>query len=148
MWGVDIKSVVGAKMCNPTISQVLESFLHSCSAGQQHTAALAQQGQQHNTVIQCLNILQECLEESQQQLPMLLCNATTSYDAPLVYLLAVGNVAGLPVTKGALLMLTVANYIALAEALGLHALPAFPAPIVIIRQQQILNFLGCVIRAQ
>jgi len=110
---------------------------------EQHNAALAQEAERHNAVIQRL----DNLLESQQRLPMLLHNAITSNDAPLAYPPGVGD-AGLPVTKDALLTLTVADCIALAEALGLPALPAFPAPTVIIRRQQILDFLGCAIRAE
>ncbi|KAM6493782.1 hypothetical protein JOM56_010143 [Amanita muscaria] len=110
-------------------------------------AALAQQAEQHNAVIQRLDILQERFDQSQQRLPMLLHNATASYNAHLIYPPVVGNVPGLPATKGALLTLTIPNCIALAEALGLPALPAFPAPTVVNRRQQILDFLGCAIRA-
>ncbi|KAF8340783.1 hypothetical protein F5887DRAFT_1226713 [Amanita rubescens] len=119
---------------------------HNAALAQQaekHNAALAQEAERHNAVIQRL----DNLLESQQRLPILLHNATASHDAPLAYPPGVGD-AGLPVTKDALLTLTVADCIALAEVLGLPALPAFPAPTVIIRRQQILDFLGCAIRAE
>jgi len=108
---------------------------------QQHAAALAQHAQHHQQLIDRLDALQE----GQRRLPMQLQNATVSLEAPFQYPLNVAVGGQYPRTKRDLLRLTAANAQVVSQALGLPALP--PNSPVAARQQQIIDFLGCAIRA-
>ncbi|KAF8625731.1 hypothetical protein AX15_005214 [Amanita polypyramis BW_CC] len=108
---------------------------------QQQAVVLAQQAQQHQEVIERLDSLQE----GQRRLPMQLQNAIASLDAPLQYPPTVNVGHQFPRTKRDLLRLTAANAQVVSQALGLPALPA--NTLVAARQQQIIDFLGCALRA-
>ncbi|KAL6298816.1 hypothetical protein BKA93DRAFT_809574 [Sparassis latifolia] len=78
-------------------------------------------------------------------LPLRLQNANASQEAPLRYPPGVALPAHPPTTKEQLLTLTVPNCQTLATALVLPALPGQPT--VVQRRQQLLDYLGCGIRA-
>ena len=82
---------------------------------------------------------------SQQCLPMQLYNATLSFDAELQYPPGVPEIPNTAKTKRQLMSLSVAEAQVVAEVLHLPALPGHP--LVVDRRNQILDFLGCALRA-
>ncbi|KAF8655050.1 hypothetical protein AX14_008216 [Amanita brunnescens Koide BX004] len=115
---------------------------------QQTQQQAQQQAQQHAAVLDALAQINATLAQLNarfDQLPMQLRNATASLEAPLAYPHGIQIGAAFPGTKSALLRLSVANCITVAQALGLPALPLHTT--VVNRRQQIIDFLGCVIVA-
>ncbi|KAF8343694.1 hypothetical protein F5887DRAFT_971704 [Amanita rubescens] len=114
---------------------------HHAAALAQQEAALAQQAARHQELIERL----DALRDGQSRLPMQLQNAIASLDAPLQYPPNVVVGPQFPTTKKLLLKLTTARAQAVSQALGLPALP--PNSHLAARRQQIMDFLGCAMRA-
>ncbi|KAF8628081.1 hypothetical protein AX15_004101 [Amanita polypyramis BW_CC] len=145
-----------AQLAQPNFQRLSNHLIAACDEivlipnmpiGQQHAAmldALAQINARFDQIdarFDRLDARFDRLDARFDRLPMQLRNATASLEAPLVYPHGIQIGAAFPGTKSALLRLSIANCITVAQALGLPALP--PHTTAINRRQQIIDFLGC-----